>query len=202
MESHEKRWNVLSQVAVYDDNDPILEMMDKVAVRLLKGKSELAIARDLGIKRVEVIRYAELWKEQLRNSDTAEAARDHLNMMVKHYDRLIEKSYEVYRNLEFMSFDEKVAAQMNTTLKNISEYESRRVDALQKAGLLEGAEMGDEIAAMEQKHEIIIKILREDLCPVCKPMVMSKLKAVTGKVEAHQVEDDPNIVDGEVVEDE
>jgi len=194
------RWHALSEVALYDESDPIQEMMDRVATRLMQGKTELAIARDLGIKRVEVIKYRDLWKESLaRDNEARDSARDHLNIMVKHYDGLIERSYKVYQNLDDMAFDEKVAAQMNTTLKNISEYEGKRVDALQKAGLLDGADMGDEMAAMEEKQAILIDILRNDLCHVCRPEVMRKLKRVTGQVEEIKQDD---IVDGEVVDDE
>lgn len=175
------------------------DLMEKVAALRLTGKSDTAVAKELGLKRVVAIELFEEYKSIVRqDADSRDMAREHLDMMVKHYDRLIEKSYEVYKNLEYMSFDEKIAAQMNTTLKNISEYESKRVDALQKAGLLEGAEIGDEMAAMEEKHQIIINILKDDLCAICKPNVMSKLKRVTGKVEAHQVDSD--IVDGEIVD--
>jgi len=176
------------------------ENMEQVASLRLSGKSDTAVARELNIPRKVVIELFNEYKTIIRqDAESRDLARDHLDLMVKHYDRLIEKSYEIYRNLELMQFDEKMAAQMNTTLKNIADYESRRVDTLQKAGLLEGAELGDEMARMEEKHQIIVDILRKDLCPICRPTVMSKLRAVTGKVEAHQV--DPDVVDGEVVDD-
>lgn len=179
----------MSDIVVYDESDPIRETMEKVATRILQGKSELAIARDLGIKRIEVIKYRDLWKEQLQNDmESRDAARDHLNMMVKHFDRLIEESYDVLDSLKARIFDEKVAAQMNTTLKNISEYEDKRVKALREAGLLDGAAMGDEMAEMEEKQQILIDILRNDLCPHCRPTVMKKLQRVTQQVEAVDVE--------------
>lgn len=174
-------------------------LMERVASLRLTGKNETAIGKELGVPRKIVIELFNEYKDIIRqDADSRDMAREHLDLMVKHYDRLIEKSYEVYRNLELMSFDEKIAAQMNTTLKNISEYESRRVDALQKAGLLEGAEIGDQIAEMEEKHAIIINILKEHVCSYCRPIVMSELKKVTGRVEAHQVNND--FVDGEVVD--
>jgi len=193
-------WYALS-IEQYDGSDQLLEMMEKVATRLMKGKSELSIARDLGIKRVEVIRYANLWREKLQNdAEATDTARDYLNQMVEHYARLINESYKILEDLNAMSFDEKVAAQKNATLKNISEYEKVRVDFLQKAGLLDGSNMGDQMAEMERKHQIIVNILKSDLCPICKPNVMAKLRAVTGKVEAHQVDEHGDIVDGEVVD--
>lgn len=193
----------MSEIEQYDGSDLILEMMDKVATRLMRGKSELAIARDLGIKRIEVMRYRDLWREKLQSdAESTDVARDHLNKMVEHYDRLIHESYKILDDLNAMAFDEKVAAQKNTTLKNISEYEKVRVDFLQKAGLLEGASMGDLMADMERKQQIVVDILKDkdSLCPICRPTVMAKLRAVTGKTEAVQV-DDNDIVDGEVVDD-
>lgn len=181
----------MSEVAVYDDSDPIQEMMDEVAKRVMQGRTELSIARELGIKRVEVIKYHDLWKQRLQEDHEAtDAARDHLNKMVKHYDTLIFESYRVLNNLKDMSFDEKVAAQMNTTLKNISEYEAKRVDQLQKAGLLDGAEMGDQLAEMEEKQAVLVDILRNDLCPECRTTVMRKLQKVTQIVEATVVYED------------
>lgn len=179
-------WNALSKELSIVDSDRF-ELMEQVASLRLAGKSDTAVAKELGIQRKVAIELFGEYKEIVKaDRDSRDWARDHLDMMVKHYDRLIEKSYEVYRNLEFMSFDEKVAAQMNTTLKNISEYEGKRVDALQKAGLLEGAELGDEMAAMEEKHAVIIDILKNHLCEHCRPTVMSRLRAITGQVEPHE----------------
>lgn len=179
-----RRWYALSEIERYDEGDHIHQMMDKVASRLMQGKSELAIARDLGIKRVEVIKYRDLWRERVQHDmESTDAAREHLNKMVVHYDRLIDKSYRILDDLDALAFDEKVAAQKNTTLKNISEYEKVRVDLLQKAGLLDG-NFGDEMAEMEEKQALLISILRDDLCPECRNTVARKLQKVTQVVEA------------------
>lgn len=186
----------------YDESDPIQQRMDEVATRILKGKSELAIARELGIKRVEVIRYRDLWREKMQHdAESTDMARDHLNQMVEHYNRIIDKSYKVLDELDSMSFDEKVAAQKNTTLKNISEYEDKRVKALREAGLLDG-QMGDEMAKMEEQHALLIDILRNDLCPSCRNAIASKLSRITGKAETKSTPHVEQIVDGEIVEDD
>lgn len=187
----------MSEIEKYDDSDHILDTMDAVAKRLMAGKNELAIARELKMKRIEVIKYRDLWRERLAaDMESRDAARDQLNQMVSHFDRLIEKSYSVYRSLESMSFDEKIAAQMNTTLKNIADYEDKRVKALRESGLLDGAALGDQLAKMEEKQQILIQILRDDLCPTCRIKVMTKLKRVTGQVEA------VDVVESVVVEDD
>lgn len=193
----DSRWNALSKELSIVDSDRF-ELMEQVASLRLMGISDTAVAKRLKIKRTVAIELFNEYRNVIRaDADSRDMARDHLDMMVQHYDRLIEKSYEVFRNLELMSFDEKIAAQQNTTLKNISEYESKRVDALQKAGLLEGADMGDQIAAMEEKQQILINILKNHVCPNCRPTVMAELRRVTGQTEAHQV--DNEVVDGEIV---
>jgi uncharacterized protein with von Willebrand factor type A (vWA) domain len=184
-------WHALSNLVPVDSDR--FEAMESVASLRLKGKTETAVARELGLQRKVVIELFNEYKDIIRqDAGSRDMARDHLDMMVKHYDRLIEKSYDVYRSLELMAFDEKIAAQMNTTLKNISEYEAKRVDALQKAGLLDANDLGDELAEMEEKQQVLIDILRNDLCPACRITVARKLQGVTQTVEAVVVYDDGN----------
>jgi hypothetical protein len=45
--------------------------------------------------------------------------------------------------------------------KDTPRYSKGRVDTMQKAGMLSDAAMGDELAAMEEKHEILINILKK-----------------------------------------
>jgi len=47
--------------------------------------------------------------------------------------------------------------------------------------------MGDHVADMEEKMGIMVSILRNDLCPVCKKTVAQKLQQVTNQVEAVRV---------------
>jgi anion-transporting ArsA/GET3 family ATPase len=158
--------------------------IEEVAELRLKGMTPYAIGRRLGITQRLVKERFDLWKEMVqRDTESRDAAKDHLNIMVVHFDNLIKESYELLDDLKAMDFNEKVAAQINATLTNISNYESKRVDALQKAGLLEGSNMGDELAEMEEKQAILIDILRNDLCPECQRTVARRLQEVTKQVE-------------------
>lgn len=159
--------------------------MEQVASLRLTGKSETAIAKELGLQRKIVIQLWNEYKDILAQDSTArDTARDHLNQMVQHYDKLIHESYKLLSKLESLEFDEKISAQINTTLKNIAEYEKVRVDLLQKAGLLDASDLGDELADMEEKQQILIDILRNDLCPACRQTVAQRLQKVTQVVEA------------------
>ena len=180
------------------------EQMERVASLRLTGKSDTAVAKELGLQRKVVIELFAEYRESLARDGLArDLARDHLNQMVVHYDKLIEESYKLLSSLKSMAFDEKVSAQINATLKNISDYESRRVDALQKAGLLDASDLGDELAEMEEKQQILINILRNDLCVNCRPNVMNKLRRVTGQVEEIKVEQvNDDIEEAEIVEDD
>lgn len=165
------------------------ESMEQVAEYTLMGYSATAIAKETGLKRAQVLTLQEDYRTALANdSEARDMARDHLNMMVKHYDSLIKKFYDLVDEIDTLGFSHQVAAQKNAALKAIAELEAKRLDALQKAGLLESAELGDELAEMEEKQDILIDILRSDLCPECQAKIAYKLSKVTGQAETIDVE--------------
>jgi hypothetical protein len=159
------------------------EAMEKVAELTMHGNSATAISKTLNIPRKEVMTLQEDYRTALSNdSEARDMARDYLNQMVKHYDSLIKKFYALVDDIDGLDFNHQVAAQKNATLRSIAELEAKRLDALQKAGLLDSAELGDELAEMEEKQAIIIDILQNDLCPVCRHATSQKLVRLTGKV--------------------
>lgn len=160
------------------------EMMEKVADLTMHGHTATAISKQLGIQRKEVMLLQEDFRIALsKDGEARDLARDHLNMMVKHFDSLIKKFYDLVNEIDTLEFGHQVAAQKNAALKAIADLEAKRVDALQKAGLLDSAELGDELAEAEEKREILISILRDDLCSDCKSRVAHKLAQVTGQAE-------------------
>ena len=179
----------MSVPSVIDSNagQQILDVAELAA----KGWKPMAISKQLGIPFAAVKKNIELWEEILRNDlESRDAALDYLNRMVDSYDTLLRKSHENLDNLRLMDFDEKVSAQINATLKNIADFEAKRVDALQKAGLLDAHDLGDELAEREEREAKLIQILREDLCSNCQQVVAVKLQALTKQVEAVQVFDE------------
>ena len=168
------------------DSDAFAEI-ERVAELHVQGKTPYAIAKELGIKAVEAKKAIAQWQTMLQQDNEAkDVARDYLNRLVAHFDKLIEKSYENLDNLRLLSFDAQISAQINTTLKNLSEYEAKRVDLLQKAGLLDASDLGDELAERERREAILIDILRNHLCDDCKQEVAVQLGKVTGQVEIIQ----------------
>jgi hypothetical protein len=79
-------------------------------------------------------------------------------------------------------------------LKTFHDVQKGRVDTMQKAGMLSDAAMGDELAAMEEKHEILIGILKKVSagCNRCKMEVARQLSKVTGKPEPIIVDEAPH----------
>lgn len=176
-------------------DDETTELRNKIADLMMQGHSEFAVARRLGIKVVEARGYWNQWKDLVaQDHEGRDTAKDHLNRMVKHYDLLIEKSHQNLKDLADLDYDEKVSAQVNATLKNIADYEAKRVDALQKAGLLDAHDLGDELAEREEREAMILGILQHDLCDDCKDIVRDKLTKLTGVVQGE-------VIDSEVVSD-
>lgn len=161
------------------------QMLEKVADLAMQGKSEYQIGRALSIKAVEARAYMRQWQDLL-NDDMAsrDAARDHLNTMVVRFEKLIEQANENLQNLQALVFDEKISSQINATLKNIADFDAKRVDLLQKAGLLDAHDLGDELAEREEREAMLLNILRNDLCPECRMVVARRLQEVTNTVEA------------------
>ena len=164
--------------------------MEKVAKQMLKGHTEYKVARDLGMKVVEVRALWSAYKERLDNDSMAtDAAREHLNLMVKQFDDLLVELNDNLANLKTLAYDEKISAQIVSTTRTIGDLQAKRVDLLQKAGLLDAHDLGDELAERERQEEVIVDILRNELCPDCQAKIANKLQKVTGEVEVIQVED-------------
>lgn len=181
----------MSIVAVEGDR---FKAMEQVAELTMKGHSATAISKELNIPRKEVMTLQEDYRIALSNdAEARNMAKDYLNMMVKHYDGLIKKFYELSDDIDTLTWSPAAAAQKNAALKAVAELERNRLDALQKAGLLESSELGDEIAQWEDEKDTMLSVL-EDLCTMCSAKVGERmLKLRGGIVVEHEV------VEGEIV---
>lgn len=178
----------MSELAIIDSD--AFEHIKRVADLYVKGTtSPYTIAKELGIKVVDARHAIDQWHEIINNdAESRDMARDYLNMMIHRYDSLIEDSYKNLDELKLMIFNEKVSAQINATLKNIADFDKTRVDLLQKAGILDNTDLGDELAAREEREAMILGILQHDLCDDCKITVRDKLSILTGHVQGTVIE--------------
>jgi hypothetical protein len=123
----------------------------------LKGETNATkIANITGFKRKDVIEYIEQWKSVARNDkDVKERAKEALAGMDQHYDIIIKRLWETVEQAD----EDGDVKTKTTTLKAIADVESKRQESLQKAGLYDDAELGDEIAMMQEQADKIKQLL-------------------------------------------
>ena len=159
------------------------DQMNKVVEELLKGSTSSQIAKTTGLTRVQVDNHIKTWKELVQDNTAIKArAKEALAGADEHYSMLIK---EAWKTLE--QADAQDALPVKTqALKLIADIEAKRIDMLNKAGVLEDNSMADQILESERKQDILIGILRDvtSSCDHCKWEVSRRLSQVTGQVEA------------------
>lgn len=155
-----------------------LEEVNSVATEYIKGLNESEISKELDIPRTRVVSLLREWKSMASNSEAVRArAREALSSADTHYSRLIKQAYEVIEDANTQG----VLTAKTAAIKLILDIESKRIDMLQKAGLLENKELADQILENEKKQEILVKILKEvsGECSKCKNEVAKRLAQIS-----------------------
>jgi len=158
------------------------DKMNKVVSELLKGNNPTQIATITGYKRAEVLDLIDEWKSVVHNDSSArERAKEAVSGADQHYAMLIK---EAWSTVEAADAQGQLNVKANT-LKLISDIETKRIGMLQQVGLLDNAELANQIAETEKKQEILVGILKEVTagCPKCKLDVAKRLSQITGVVE-------------------
>ena len=154
-----------------------LDEMNSVVTEYLKGSDPTKIAKDLSIARVRVVAHLDEWKESASNNSAIRArAKDALAGADAHYSKLISKSYEV---IDEASMTNNLSAK-TAAIKLVMDIESKRIDMLQKAGLLENKELAEEIVEIEKRQEILVGILRDIASshPEVRDLIMQRLSTL------------------------
>ena len=154
-----------------------LDEVNRVASEYVKGNTEIQISKSLDIPRTRVVRLLDEWRGMIANNDAIRArAREALATADQHYNRLIQKAYEVIDSAESLGD----LGEKRQSLKLILEIENKRIEMLQKAGLLENKEIAEELMESERKMEVLVKILREvsGQCDSCRVEVTRRLADV------------------------
>jgi hypothetical protein len=158
------------------------DRMNTVVSELLKGNNPTQIAAITGFKRAEVVELVEEWKSIAHNDTAArDRAKEAISGADQHYAMLIKEAWKTVEDAD-------TQGQLNVksgALKLIADIESKRIGMLQEIGLLDNAELANQIAETERKQDILVKILKEVTasCPKCKMDVAKRLSQVTGVVE-------------------
>lgn len=159
------------------------DQMNKVIEELLKGNTPAQIARSLELTRVQVSTHIDNWKEMIREDNTIkQRAKEALVGADEHYNMLIKEAWTTVHQADAQdALNVKAQA-----LKLIADIESKRIDMLNKAGVLENDSMTDQLLENERKQELLVGILKEVTanCEHCKWEVAKRLSQVTGQVEA------------------
>ena len=162
-----------------NDTDIMLHLdeVNRVASEYVKGSTEIQISKSLDMPRTRVVKLLDEWRGMIANNDAIRArAREALATADQHYNRLIQKAYEVIDSAESQGD----LGEKRQSLKLILDIENKRIEMLQKAGLLENKEIAEELMEMENKQQILVKILREvsGKCDTCKVEVSKRLADV------------------------
>lgn len=167
---------VLADQQHYDD-------MHRVVTLHLEGRNPTAISKMTGFKRADVLNYIQEFKEVAKDDNLLRArAQEVVHEFDQQHNRIISSLWEVVDEAEAKG-DIKTQA---TALKSLSDISAKRVEVLQKSGLLSDAALGDEMAELEDRQDKLMAILREVTanCNKCKFEVAARLTQITGKVES------------------
>lgn len=165
-----------------DDLVKHLDEVNRVVEEYLKGNDATKISKQLAIPRNRVVQHINEWKVMASANDAIRArAKEALASADTHYNKLIAKSYEV---IEDASTTANLTAK-TAAIKLVMDIESKRIDMLQKAGLLENKELAEEMLQIEKKQEILMSILRDIASeyPQIRDEIMRRLSDIAKKDE-------------------
>jgi len=155
-----------------------LDQVNLVVGEYLKGSDATKISKELDIPRQKVVSYLNEWKAMAADNAAIRArAKEALVVADTHYSKLIEKAYEVIDEAT-------MSANLNAksgAIKLVMDLESRRIDMLQKAGLLENKELAEEMLEIENRQQVLIGILKDIASehPEIRDKIMSRLSQAT-----------------------
>lgn len=145
-------------MSIEDDTVKHLDQVNQVVAKYLEGNDETKISKQLNLPRQKVVAYLNEWKIMASNNAAIrERAREALVAADTHYNKLIAQSYEVIDEATTMA---NLSAK-TTAIKLVLDIESRRIDMLQKAGLLENKELAEEMMEIEKRQDILMNILKD-----------------------------------------
>lgn len=155
-----------------------LDQVNKVVGEYLKGSDATKISKELSIPRQKVVGYIKEWQQMATDNAAIRArAKEALVAADTHYGKLIEKAYEV---IDEATTTANLGAKTGG-IKLVMDLESRRIDMLQKAGLLENKELAEEMVEIEERQNTLIGILKDIAAehPEIRDEIMRRLSKAT-----------------------
>jgi hypothetical protein len=118
------------------------DRMNKVVEELIKGNTPTQIARNLGMKYAQVHVILSNWRELIQGDNSIrERAKEALTAADQHYSMIIKEAWSIVED----SRNQGLIREQTSSLKLVADIEQKRMDMLQKAGVLENNEMADQL---------------------------------------------------------
>lgn len=158
------------------------DQMNIVVEELLKGNNPTTISKNLSMKRSLVLELLDEWRSVVSIDNTIrERAKEALAGADQHFSMIINRAWETVNQADANN----QLGTKATALKLIADTESKRIDMLQKAGLLENTELSAQLLDTERKQEALVGILKDvtSHCDKCRVEVSKRLSEITNKVE-------------------
>ena len=159
-----------------------LDAVNQVVGKYLQGNDPTQISKELSIPRQKVVAYISEWQQMAADNSAIRArAKEALVAADTHYSKLINKAYEV---IDEASTVGNLGAK-NASIKLVLDIESKRIEMLQKAGLLENKELAEEMLEIERKQDILKSILQDIAAehPEVRDKIMRRLSEVAKEQE-------------------
>ena len=159
-----------------------LDEVNKVVEEYLKGNDPTQISKELVMSRQKVVAHINEWKQMASDNAVIRArAKEALAGADTHYNKLIQKAYEV---IDDATTTANLTAK-TSAIKLVLDIEAKRIDMLQKAGLLENKELAEEMLEIERKQDILVGILRDIAAeyPQIRDEIMRRLSDVSKEKE-------------------
>lgn len=158
-----------------------LDTVNKVVGEYLKGSDPTRISKELALPRTKVTAMIKEWQSLAADNTVIRArAKEALAAADEHYSRLIGQAYEV--------IDEATTTadlrSKSSAIKLVMDIESKRIEMLQKAGLLENKELAEEMLEIERRQEILMGILKQIATehPEIRDKIMTRLSDASSKL--------------------
>jgi hypothetical protein len=155
-----------------------LDEMNKVVEKYLQGVEPTQISKELSLSRQKVVSHLNQWKAMAADNAAIRArAKEALVAADTHYNKLINKAYEVIDEATTVG---NLSAKSGG-IKLVLDIESKRIDMLQKAGLLENKELAEEMLEIERRQDILKDILKDIAAehPEVRDKIMRRLSEVS-----------------------
>ena len=160
-----------------DGTEQLFLERQRVLGEYVKGKNPTAISRELGLRRVDVTAHIDAFNQSMRGQEIIrDIAEELIGKSVEHTARLTQKAHEVIDWVDGMGQpSHQEIGQKIKAIALAADLQRQQIDTLQKAGLLDAADMGDQMAEMEADLEMVLGILAQDLCRSCTAIVKRKI---------------------------